>query len=78
MTQIEDDPSSIDIDEIIISKNISDESIIKLLRNIALSKNKELEFKQQVSTSTSSNSKNKVYLNFFVMVMSLTMMIVLL
>jgi hypothetical protein len=44
--QIEDDPSPIDIDRIIVSKNISDESTIELLRNIALSKNKKLESKQ--------------------------------
>jgi hypothetical protein len=65
MAQVEDVSSLIDIDGIIVSKNILDESTIEFLRNITLSKNKELNSKQQVSTSTFSNSKNEVYLNFF-------------
>jgi hypothetical protein len=63
MAQVEDQFSPINIDEIITSKNISDESTIQLLRNIAISKNKELESKQQTITSTSLNGKNEVYLN---------------
>jgi hypothetical protein len=38
-----DDPSPINIDEIIASKNTSDSKIIEPLRNIALSKKKELK-----------------------------------
>jgi hypothetical protein len=45
MAQVEDKLSPIDIDEIITSKNISDESTIQLLRIITISKNKELESK---------------------------------
>jgi hypothetical protein len=52
MVQVEDDPSLTVIDEIIVSKNILDESTIEFLRNITLSKNKELESKQQANTST--------------------------
>jgi alkyl hydroperoxide reductase subunit AhpC len=65
MTYVEDELSPINIDEIITSKNISDESTIQLLRNIVISKNKELESKQWASASTSSNGKNEVYLNLF-------------
>jgi hypothetical protein len=36
----------IDVDEIISSKNISDDKTIELLRNIAMSKNKDLESRQ--------------------------------
>jgi hypothetical protein len=45
MAQVEDKLSPIDIDEIITSKNISDESTIQLLRIITISKNKKLESK---------------------------------
>jgi hypothetical protein len=65
MAQIEDELSPIDIDEIITSKNISDESTIQLLWNITISKNKELESKQQASTSDFLNGKNEIYLNLF-------------
>jgi hypothetical protein len=59
-----DGPSPIDVDKNITSKNITEQSTIELLRNIMLSKNKEMEFKQQTSTSTSPSQTNEVYLNF--------------
>jgi hypothetical protein len=65
MAQVEDELSPINIDEINTSKNISDESTVQLLRNISISKNKELESKQQASAPTSSNGKTEVYLNLF-------------
>jgi hypothetical protein len=52
MAYVKDGLSPIDIDGIIASKNISDESTIELLRNIVLSKNKKLKSKQQESTLT--------------------------
>jgi hypothetical protein len=51
MVKVEDSPSPIDINKIISSKKISNESTIKLLKNIMLSKNKELVSKQQSNTS---------------------------
>jgi hypothetical protein len=65
MAQVEEDPSTINVDEIITIKNITDNIIIELLKRITLSKNKELESKQQESVSTSSSSGNEVYLNYF-------------
>jgi hypothetical protein len=43
MARVEEGPSIIDIDVIIASKNISDSKTIELLRNIAISKNKEFK-----------------------------------
>jgi hypothetical protein len=43
IARVEEGPSTIDIDGIITSKNISDSKTIELLRNIAMFKNKELE-----------------------------------
>jgi hypothetical protein len=57
MTQVEEGPSTINVDEIIASKNITDNIIIELLKRITLSKNKELESKQQESVSTSSTTE---------------------
>jgi hypothetical protein len=51
MVKVEDSLSPIDINKIISSKKISNESTIKLLKNIMLSKNKELVSKQQSNTS---------------------------
>jgi hypothetical protein len=59
MTQVEEGPSPINVDKIIVSKNITDSSIIELFRKITLSKNKELESKQQESASTSSNNTKR-------------------
>jgi hypothetical protein len=64
MARVDDDPSPIDIDGIITSKNISSNKTIELFRNIALSKNKELKSQQQASTLTSLDT-NEVFLNSF-------------
>jgi hypothetical protein len=63
MEKVEDELYPINIDEIITSKNISDESTIQLLWNITISKNKELESKQQAIIFTTLNGKNEIYLN---------------
>jgi hypothetical protein len=43
MEQVKEGPSTINIDGIIVRKNISNSKIIELLRNIIMSKNKELK-----------------------------------
>jgi hypothetical protein len=43
MARVKEGSSTIDIDEIIASKNILDSKTIELLKNIAMSKNNELE-----------------------------------
>jgi hypothetical protein len=63
MTQVEEGPSTINIDGIIVSNNISDYKIIELLRNIAMSKTKKLESQQKTSLSASPLGENKIFLN---------------
>jgi hypothetical protein len=65
MVWVEEDLSRIDIDGIIASKNILDNKTIKLLRNMVIFKNKEIESQQQASPSTSPLEENEVFLNFF-------------
>jgi hypothetical protein len=73
MTRVEECPSTIDINGIITSKNISNNKTIELLRNILMSKNKELESQQQVNTSTSPIGTNEIFLNFFMILMTMTL-----
>jgi hypothetical protein len=65
IARVEEGTFTIDINRISARKNISDNKTIELLRNIVMSKNKELETQQQVSMSTSPFGKNKVFINLF-------------
>jgi hypothetical protein len=65
MARVEEGPSTINIDGIIVSKNISDNKIIEILRNISMSKNKDFESQQKAITSASPFVKIKMFLNHF-------------
>jgi hypothetical protein len=64
MALLEDDSGPVDIDTIIINKNITDPKTIELLRNIALAKKKKVKnekkkVKNEGASSSTSNSDKK-------------------
>jgi hypothetical protein len=59
MALLEDDSGPVDIDTIIINKNITDPKTIELLRNIALTKKKKVENEGASSSTSNSDKKTK-------------------
>jgi hypothetical protein len=65
MALLEDDSGPVDIDTIIINKNITDPKTIELLRNIALAKKKKVKNEgASSSTSNSDKKENKIEATF--------------